>query len=40
MKQITCAIQDSYDAVKFLEEVKESPEYQNAKKIHVNFHSC
>ena len=37
MKQITCAIQDSFDAVKFLDEVKESPEYQNAKSVLVNI---
>ena len=37
MKQITCAIQDSFDAVKFLDEIKESPEYLNAKSVLVNI---
>ena len=37
MKQITCAVQDSFDAVKFLDEIKGSPEYKNAKSILVNI---
>ena len=37
MKQKTCAIQDSYDAVKFLDEIKESRDYQNAKSVLVNI---
>lgn len=37
MKQKTCAVQDSYDAVKFLEEVKESRDYQTANSVLVNI---
>ncbi|MCR4821768.1 MAG: diguanylate cyclase [Treponema sp.] len=36
MKQKTCAFQDSYDAVKFLEEIKNSPDYKNAKSLLIN----
>ena len=36
MKQKTCAIQDSYDAVKFLNEIKNSADYKNAKSVLVN----
>lgn len=39
MKQITCAVQDSFDAVKFLDEIKGSPEYKNAKSVLVNIFS-
>ncbi len=37
MKQITCAVADSYDAVKLLDETKESPDYKNAKSVLVNI---
>lgn len=37
MKQMSCAIQDSYDAVRFLDGIKDSPEYKNAKAILVNI---
>lgn len=37
MKQITCAVQDSYDAVRFLDEVKNSPDYKNAAAVLVNI---
>ncbi|MBB5225495.1 GGDEF domain-containing protein [Treponema ruminis] len=37
MKQITCAVQDTFDAVKFLDGIKASPEYQNAKSVLVNI---
>ncbi len=37
MKQRTCAIQDSFDAVKFLDEIKKSSDYKNAKSVLVNI---
>ena len=37
MKQLTCAIQDSYDALAFLDEIKAGPDYQNAKSVLVNI---
>lgn len=37
MKQKTCAIQDSYDAVKFLDELKASSDYKEAKSVLVNI---
>ncbi|WP_191014523.1 sensor domain-containing diguanylate cyclase [Treponema zioleckii] len=37
MRQITCAIVDSYDAVKFLDEAKECVDYKNAKTVLVNI---
>ncbi len=36
MKQKTCAIKDSFDAVKFLDEVKGSSDYIKAKSVLVN----
>ncbi|MCR5188736.1 MAG: hypothetical protein K6C97_07345 [Treponema sp.] len=37
MKQKTCIINDIYDAVKFLEEIKNSSDYLNAKSVLVNI---
>lgn len=37
MKQKTCIINDTYDAVKFLDEIKNCPDYLNAKTVLVNI---
>ena len=37
MKQITCAVSDSFDAIKLLEDVKKSSHYQNAENVLVNI---
>lgn len=37
MKQITCAVSDSFDAIKLLEDVKKSSDYQNAENVLVNI---
>ncbi len=37
MKQITCAVSDSFDAIKLLEDVKKSFDYQNAENVLVNI---
>ncbi|MCR4734039.1 MAG: GGDEF domain-containing protein [Treponema sp.] len=39
MKQKTCIIHDSYDAVKFLDQIKNSSDYQNAKAVLVNIYT-
>ena len=39
MKQKTCAIQDSYDAITFLDGLKSSPDYLNAKSVLVNIYT-
>lgn len=36
MKQKTCAVQDSYDVVKFLDTIKKSSDYKNAESVLVN----
>ena len=36
MKQKTCAFHDSYDAVKFLDMLENSPDYKNAKSVFIN----
>ncbi|MCR4742022.1 MAG: GGDEF domain-containing protein [Treponema sp.] len=37
MKQKTCIIYDIFDAVKFLDDIKKSPDYLNAKAVLVNI---
>lgn len=37
MKQKTCIIKDVFDAVKFLDDVKNNPDYLNAKSVLVNI---
>ncbi len=37
MKQKTCIIKDIYDAVKFLDDIKSSPEYKKASAVLINI---
>ena len=39
MKQRTCVVKDVYDAVKFLDEIKDSSDYNKAKSIIVNIYT-
>ena len=39
MKQRTCVVKDVYDAVKFLDEIKDSTDYNKAKSIIVNIYT-